>query len=902
MPNVDDAQWSPPLIQTKLTPPRRPRRLVSRRALVDRLGTDLERKLTLVVAPAGFGKSTLLAEWRDALIEKDYAVAWLSLDRDDDDLNQFIAYLLAAISRASSGIGRRAQDLLKNDPLASTSAVLSALINEIAASDRSLVLILDDFDCLASTAIHEAMFRLLRYAPDNFHGVIAGWAEPSMPLSFFRTTDQLVRLDADDLRFGLEEAQAFFAQVAGLKLDRNEIGMLWDATDGWVAGLQLASLALTEQGNAAHLAELLPKATRDIDAYLTEAVLSHVPPGVVDFLLRTSILERLSPALCNAITGSTDAKEMLDWLESRNMFLKPFNKSRDWYCYHTLFSEYLRRRLLRQRANEIVLLHRRASEWFAAQSLWPEAVKHALAAGDVQQAAIWVESNAMMFVERSDVRTVLSLVAKLPVEATRTRFRLRLAHAWALALSLQLAEATKALDEIKADMDAIRCELLAVSAAIAGLSDDGPSAVQLGQSALAMGPLPGTWVERTAQTAVLFGLGTLSRFDEVQRMRDAEQAPTVSAEPIYAEVYRQSVFGYCALLEGRLPEATRWLEAALERAEAAVGCCSAAAVVPAGHLSELMYERNDLARAAEILRDRFAIALEACPLGSLMCLCLTSARLCAVKLSFAEAHRVLKQAQSVGRKRKWLRLQVACMGEAIRLYLLENRLADAEATAKALTALMPPNPPAHGNVSPETWQLYRSAQCRLLIGRAQGAEAVPELQSLLEEQRSGRRLYQAARTAVLLAVALEQTGSRDEALVALTQAVLFGQENGLIRTFLDEGEDVGRLLSQLALHSDQIPGVDACYIDDLLVAFQRGSAPANAAAETLAAGKLSAREIEILDYIARGLTNKEIARALRVAPETVKWHLKHIYEKLNVSSRLQAVQKRGAPGQNPHGV
>ena len=179
---------------------------------------------------------------------------------------------------------------------------------------------------------------------------------------------------------------------------------------------------------------------------------------------------------------------------------------------------------------------------------------------------------------------------------------------------------------------------------------------------------------------------------------------------------------------------------------------------------------------------------------------------------------------------------------------------------------------------------------------------MPELQSLLEEQRSGRRLYQAACTAVLLAVALEQTGSRDEALAALTQAVLFGQENGLVRSFLDEGEAVGRLLSQLALQSDEIPGVNASYLDDLLIAFQSESAPANVASETLAAGKLSAREIEILDYIARGLTNKEIARALRIAPETVKWHLKHIYEKLNVSSRIQAVQKRGAPGQNHRGL
>ena len=871
--------------------------MVPRQALKDRLYPSLERKLTLVVAAAGFGKSTLLAEWRDVLIEKGYDVAWLTLDRDDDDVNQFIAYLLASISQASPDIGNRAQNLLKNDPLVPTSVVLSALINEIGESDRRLVLILDDFDCLTSTAIHEAIFRLLRYTPESFHGVIACRTEPSLPLSFFLATDQLVRFGEHDLRFGSEEAQAFFANINDPKLDRDEIGALLNATDGWAAGLQLAALAINEQGKAADLAKILPKTTRDIDTYLTQTVLANAPPPVVDFLLRTCILERLSTPLCNAITGLDNAGEMLDWLESRNMFLKPIGEGCDWYRYHTLFSEYLRRRLMRQRANEIVLLHRRASEWFAAQNLWLEAVKHALAAGDVQQAAIWVENRAMVFVERSDVRTVLSLVAKLPAEATRTRFGLRLAHAWALALSMHADDATRTLEEVKADMKVIHCELLAVSAAIAGLSDDGQNAAKFGKNALAMNPLPGTWVERIAQTAVIFGLGTASRFDEVRKMRDAVPGPAVT-ELIYADVYQESMFGNCALLEGKLLEAARLLEGALDRAEAAVGRCSAATVLPAGYLSALMYERNDLARAEEILLDRLDIAFEACPLGSLLHMCLTSARLFAIKKSWGEAHRVLERAKTVGRQRKWLRMQVTCMAETIRLYIRENKLSDAEVTAKALTDLMPTTTSVQDNSLTEIRHIYLSAQCRILIERGKATEAIPQLMCLLEDLRSERRLYQAAEAGVLLALTLEQLGNREDALAALTQAVLFGQENGLIRTFLDEGKKAVRLLSQLALRDNQTSGVQTPYINDLIVAFQRDTSPANTNTGTRAAEALSARDIDIMEYIVRGLTNKEIARALSIAPETVKWHLKQIFKKLNVTSRIQAMQKFAAQRQS----
>ena len=884
------------LIPAKLEPPRRPRGFLSRQQLLERLGLDLQRKLSVIVGPAGYGKSTLLAEWRDALVAGNVAVAWLSLDRDDNDPNQFMAYLLETVAHSAPALSPRLRDILRNDPIAPIGAIVSMLCTEIGAYDLPLVLILDDFDCLTSTDIHESVQRLLRYAPDNFFCALGSRVEPPLPLSVFAAAGQLVRLTASHLRFTEEEARTFLNATVGAKLEAAEVATLFAAMDGWATGLQMVALSLTGQQDATDLAELLQRVSGDSDAYLTENVLKDVPPPIVDFLLRTSIVDSLSPELCNAITGSDDARGTLDWLEARNLFLNRVDGNRQWYRFQTLFSEYLRRRLTQRLPNEVVVLHRRASEWLAAHGQWIEAVRHALAAGDVERATLWVEDGAMTFLERGDVRTVLSLVAKLPADAIRGRLRLRVAHTWALALTLQTAEASSALAKITDELDQIRCELLAVGAALAGLNEDDKRALELGQRALDLKPPHGAWVERLAQTTVMYGLGAAARFEELEPFRDAEHAAIAPDESVYAAIYRQTIFSHCSFLEGNLPEAARLLDIALERAEVTVGRCSAAAVLPAGYLSLIVYEANDLARARELVRGRLALAFETCPQGSLEGLCLTLARLHALEGSFNEAHEILQRTHVVAHKRKWLRLQAACTAEQVRLYVRANRLADAAAKSDEMTALTSSKSLGERSVSIDTWHHVRSARCRLLIARNEGASALPELRALLAELRSARRGYLATCTAVLLAIALDQAHLRAEALDVLAPAVRFGRENGLARTFLDEADFVGLLLSELTLQHDSPSGANVSYVTLLIASISQGGSSPSIPDEPAAAGILSAREIEILDYITRGLTNKEVARALRIAPETVKWHLKHIYEKLEVSSRIQAVHKIASAG------
>ncbi|GLC96027.1 LuxR family transcriptional regulator [Cupriavidus sp. TA19] len=899
-----DAEQVPPcwpaLILTKLAPPRT-RHYVQRARAIGLLRPGLERKLTVLVAQAGFGKTSLLSEWKHRLEEEGCAVGWLSIDADDDDLFQFCAYLLAAARNACREAGEPVAQWLEADPLASAEAMLAGLLNAVATLPRQLVLVLDDFDRLAAPAIHEAVFRLLRYAPENLHLLVAGRSEPAFPLSYFEARGQLLKLDAEALRFDSAETQTFFSVVSGRTLSATQTEALLQATEGWVAGLQLASFSLSENESAEAFTERLPFARRSIEAYLNENVFVHVPEPLQVFLLRTSVLDRMSVPLCNALAGTDSALASLEWLVARNMFVRPLDADYQWYRYHALFAEYLRKRLLRERPQEVAGLHRRASEWFAAQSLWPEAVRHALAAGDVDRAAGWVEQCAMTLVEASDVRTVLSWVAKLPPEAVHGRLRLRLAHAWALALTIQTVAAKAALQAVEDDIgrgrlpltEVVRVELQAVTALIAGLSDESQLSLEMGRKVLALGPEAGSWEEGIGLTTQIFGLSYAAGFDEVERLRRTLTLNTGADTPIYAKVYRQSMVGLSLFVEGRLGEAVQTLEDVLRESNERVGRQSAASVLPVGYLAAIHYEWNDLDRVAELLEGRLEIALQSCSLGPLVGFCVTLARLRLLAGKQDEAYRIVEDAEAIARGRQWLRMQVACKAEAIRISIGAGDIGRATRIGHDLEALVGPKPSTlHGSYL-ETWQRFQVAHCRLLVGRGRPELAVPILQSVQAELRAAGMQYLSAQISVMLAVALHSAGQRAEAVQAMRAALAYGQANGLHRVFLDAGPAAREILDALRQQQDRLAEVEPWYLRRLCAGFDVPTSAPDAAddrAEPVAASRLSAREVEILDYVARGLSNKEIARAIRVAPETVKWHLKNIFEKLKVNSRIQAVR------------
>ena len=893
-----DADTIEVLVRTKLAPASA-RGIVSRIARLGRLQRALDRRLTLVCAPAGYGKTTLLAEWRSALVASDAKVAWVSLDRDDDNASIFSSYVVAAIVDATDGVGVRAQRLLRDRALIPLKTVFDELLNELENSGAELFLMLDDFDRLSSPVIHDAMFELLRYAPSNLHVVLACRSIPALPLSYFESRDQLVRIDEHDLRFDDAETRAFFERIAGKPLNAENVERLRAATEGWVSGLQLAALALHDDGDAARVAEQVSHARAGIATYLNENVMTQVPDAIRHFLLHTAVLDQLTPALCDALTGRGDALDCLEWLIARNLFIRAIDGDRRRYRYHALFLQYLREELALREPDAVAELHRRASEWHAAERQWPDAVRHALAAGDFDAAAGWVEACAMKLIAASDVRTVLDWVSRLPARALAGRLRLRIAHAWALALSMQMIDARRALEVLESDVDAGRLdtdavtatELLAVRSLVTALSDHSTDALHLGERVLAAQPPAGSWIEQIGQTTLSFGLGYAGRLDDALDLRARAERAASGHEPLFANVYRQNMSGLAEFVAGRLHDASKTFEAALRAAERAAGRLSAATALSAGYLSAIYYEWNDWQKVRDAQADRFDIAMQACSLGPLLRFVQTAALLQFQSGNDARAHELLDEADHVACTRQWLRLRVGCMATGIRLHLSAGKPTQAHRMERALASLVPAVPPDETSSQVETWQMARSAHARLLLADARADEAMQVMATVHDVLAARGFDWLAAQAAVLRAVACDRAGDEDTALAMLARALEYGQGNGLVRTFVDEGPAVERLLARVQTQIGRFPALGAWYPRELLRAFDaQRAAGATPAGRPGAAGSLSAREAEILDYVARGLSNKEIARALRVAPETIKWHLKNIFEKLNVTSRIQAVR------------
>lgn len=903
-------EWSLPLIQTKMAPPHLPRGRVERMDLLGRLAAASERALTVVIAPAGFGKTTLLAEWHDHMRARGHLVGWLSLDEEDGDVQLFGAYVLGALTRSATGVGQHAQELLQKDPLTPVQTVMSVLFNEIAECDRQVFLVLDDFDRIDSPPVQAMVSRWIKYAPPNFHLVIGVRGEPALALSQFHAQEQLLTLNAADLRFSADDAQTFFSH-SGLPVDRHSIELLTDAAEGWIAGLQLASLALRESGDVDRIANGLAEARNSVDAYLDDTVLSHLPAPMLQFLLRTSILDRLNGAVCDAIMGSgARSWEKLDWLERHNIFIRAQDREHTWFRYHALLSDALRRRLARQHPDEIQGLHRRASRWFAAEGMWPQAVRHALAGGELEQAADWVEDCAVQLMDRSDVRTLVGWLAKLPPELIRRRLRLRFAQAWTLALSMRIQEATAEIEALRNEVRAadsgaadtspgqstdIETEVKSVSALIAGFADESLRSLELGMAVAAPDRPAASWTNRFAHAALIFGLAYDGRFDEVRRLRELSAVHLGDGQvPLYADVYRESMSGVSALVEGALAEATQIFEGALRRAEAAVGRDSAAAALPAGYLAALYYDWNDLARTQEMLAGRAAIAFETCPLGSLLGHCRAAARLYARRGDRISALAILGKARELALARNWPRLRAGCDAEAVRILLTDGAIEQARALGEGLLAAMPRELPDHPGSMLETWASHRSLQARLLLAQGSPAEAAELLDALRNRLDGAGMRYLAARTEILRAHAQDEAGLQDEAMATLHGALQYGRLNRLVNTFVDEGEPVRKLLRHWRRSARPDDELAITYVDELLGTFAQhadGGGGLVAAPASPSSELLSAREIEILDHIARGLSNKEIGRALRVAPETIKWHLKNIFDKLNVSSRIEAVHR-----------
>ena len=939
-----------PILTTKLHIPPLGRNLVPRPRLLERLDQGLHRKLTLVSAPAGFGKTTLLGEWLQSLEaggRPPATVTWISLDEGDNDPARFSAYLAAGLSCTEVSIGQAGGEVFDWAGSFLQESHLVQWINQVAALPQAFVLVLDDYHWITSQVIHDAVAFLVDHLPENLHLVLATRADPPLPLPRLRARGHLAELRRSDLRFTAEEAAAFLNDVMGLGLSANDVAALEARTEGWIAGLQMASLAIQARWSQAQLAskghspesitrtefvQAFTGSHRYILDYLVEEVLEQQPPALQEFLLKTSILERLSGPLCDAVTGNQgtrepgappdpltrrfpDSQSILEHLEAANLFIVPLDDERRWYRYHRLFSDLLRKRLWQTLPELVPALHRRASEWYEQQGLMAEAIEHALAAHDFERAVPLIEGSVEATMMRSEVMTFLNWVERLPDERVRSRPTLCFYHAWALLMSGRPLEVVEQrLQDMASVQDAPDStgRVAAFRAYLLLLQGDAHRAAELGRQALEHLPASDrflrslvTWISSLAGLSDGDLQGGSRALEEVARISQEIGNPLIAVAALCHQAKLQ-------MRQGRLHQAQETLQRALRLATDAQGRRLPIASKALTGLGELEREWNDLEAAADDLVEGIELAKQWSELAAL------DAYFPLMRTRLAQgdveaARETLEIAQQTAMRSQSTEVDdlVADLLQA-HFFVSQGDVEGAKhwAERRGLLPVVSPVPHPGPDEGADFMAAHMRKYQQLLLARlflvqGRAAEALALLEPLLALARRLGRTDLVIEIQILTALACRAEGRDVQAMDALAEALSLTEPGGYLRIFLDEGEPMRTLISDFR----SWVGDPACQIgpqernrlllhaEKLLAAFPSQVAPSTPPIQNRKSRiqnlpePLSERELEVLRLLAAGLSNPEIAGELVVAVSTVRSHCKSIYGKLGVHKRWDAVQQ-----------
>ncbi|WP_377705561.1 LuxR C-terminal-related transcriptional regulator [Pseudoduganella sp. UC29_71] len=903
------APMATPLIATKTLPPKHRRGLISR-ARLGGLADDIESHLlTIVKAPGGFGKTTLAQAWAGTLAERGHLVAWLSLDPDDDEPQRFLHYTSHALQRAHPDLGAACVAMFSQSMLADPQQALAMLIEEVVSCGEEVFLFLDDFHCLTLPEIHALVSFLLRYAPSNLHLVLLSRASAPLALDTLRVRHALLEIDAAQLRFTAEETQEFLDASPTDKLSPEDSRRIHSQTEGWAAALRLMSLSLQGQGRRSYPPHAQAPSTaglaRSIDGYLCE-LLTQLPPELADFMLRTALPERLSPALAVALIGSEAARSQLAQLEQRQL-LTALDDEGQWYAYHQLIREHLGQRLQQQGGALAAELHARAAAWYHGQGLWSPAVRHALDGGATAQAYAWIEECAMPLVKAGDILTLVGCERQLAAHLVRPPVRLRIALAWARILACACPDAIKLLDDIEADADSeqLRLDSRAARAAAYALLDRPLEARAIAEDCLRH-PVPDRWVHNSLYNILRFCALRTGRWTDFYATPDLPYPEGESRRNILSAIYRLVLLGVGDCVRGKLSLAEQRYTAAISLGYSADNPDSGVTALPSGMLAHVRYEQNRLDEAEALLANRLEVL---CTLGfaeSVKHIFLTAARMAQRHGRPERALALLEQAENIGISRQWDRLVAAVQLERLRLHLSQGRLAEAQAYLQRLRqlAVATPHTPTNPLGEVRQYAAFGDAYCALQQYRYKDAQQV--LEPLLAELLSLDSQLLAVRAGLALAIAQQGQRNHTHALRSCRQAMAMAAEGGIVGSVLDQGPDLGGLLAILRDSLDDATPLHGFTLR-VLEAWQAlyggmpnagGKAPGRAAGPGGAEQRqaLGPRECGILELIAEGNSNKEVARLLGIGPETVKTHLKNIFAKLNVDRRIQAVAQAEALG------
>jgi LuxR family maltose regulon positive regulatory protein len=875
------------LLQTKLyIPPLRPNR-VPRQRLIERFnqGLHLGHKLTLISAPAGFGKTTLASEWVAAC---ERPAAWLSLDEGDSDPTRFLTYLIAALQTLAPAIGEGILSALQSPQPPSMESILTPLLNDINHVAGNFILVLDDYHVVEAESVNKALAFLLEHLPPHMHLVIASREDPNLPLARLRARGQLSELRVKDLRFTTAEAAEFLNHVMGLNLSKEEIGSLDTRTEGWIAGLQLAAISMQGHKDAAGFITSFSGSHHFVLDYLIEEVLQQQSASVQSFLLRTSILDRLCGPLCDAVLRdpAVSGQETLEYLQQANLFLIPLDNERRWYRYHHLFADLLRQRMQQGIASpagnewgSATELHRRASIWYEENGLEIEAFQHAAAANDVERAARLIEAEGMPLYYRGAAAPVLNWLASLPTTVLDARPALWVMYAWVLWITHQNSRVEEKLQAAEAAIQGVEPNeknhnLIGQIAALWAMlaANEYQAETIITQSRRALNYLhPDNLSVRTAVTRTL-GYAYHIQGDRAAAGRAYSEAISMSEASgnIFINILATTGLGIIQETENQLYTAV----GSYRRVLHLVGDPPQPVACEAFFgLARIFYEWNDMDAAQEHGQQGVHLARQIESIDSFAAGELFLARLKISQGDLAGAAALLAEASNSVRRHNFL-FQIPEVA-TVRLLLL---LRQGNLTAAAHLA--------------EKHDLPLS-QARVHLAQGDTAAALALLEPLRRQAEEKGWQDERLKVMVLQAVAHQAHGEQQMAARLLDEALALAEPGGFIRTFVDEGLPMAQLLSAAVAQ-----GIMPDYTNKLLAAFADGTKEEGRTTPSPSAihpsslvEPLSKRELEVLQLIAQGLSNREISERLFVALSTVKGHNLRIFSKLEVQRRTEAVAR-----------
>ncbi len=877
-----------PLTHTKLVPPRLPPRAVAvdrQRAL---MGDVLAHSLCLVRAPSGYGKSTLCTNWHNAFAADGYLTGWVSFERDDDDAGRSISYLLRAILAPL-----HAQDHaipLAFDGLIPPQTLAAHCINAVHACPSAFVLFLDDFDKLSDPRLLQFVNYILLHCPPNLHIVAACQTQPALPLVYLDAHGSLLTIGPDDLRLSEDEACQLLAGT-GPTLKRDEVARLNEAMGGWVTGLRIGSAALRNNRDALDDIGLVGRGAGWLSDYLDENIFQHLTPASREFLTRCSIVETLTAELCAVLSGDVLSSRTLAWLADQNLFVQRLDDAGSRFRIHPVFREFLATKLREDDPGLPRRLHGAASRWFAEHGRMPEAVRHALEAGETSRAAELLSVAALELVERSDILGLLNWISQIPGDEVARHIPLQLAQAWALTLSLR-PQARQLIEDLHLQAAALpdAGQRAATLSDLGGLEtiflavceDRVDAALASGSAYLAGAVDEASFTTRAVRNAVAYcelGRGDYRRVADIVR---PAQIQAMRNEQLFTTAYRQTIIGLACRQQGQLAEAERTFRAGVDLAERLAGRNSPSAVLVAAFLARSLYERDAIDEAQATLAGRLPVIDEACYHEAVINAYHVAVRVAAMQGDRIEAARLIDHVELLGHERGWRRLLAQCAVERLRLGLLQTTdLDDILPRSREEAAIAEPL-----GLDARTFSILAKPRLKLALidGDTARARELAGRYDILA-RRVGSAEMRLISALLTMHVELEPDAAR-QAIVA--EAIV----QGFGRTIVDvlSATQFARLIEaepRLGLQNQLLrlrEGIET------VVPGKPAGMPLVAASATLFS-VLTSREIDVLTGVSRSRSNKEIARQIHLTPETVKWHLKNIMRKLGVDSRRAAVEQ-----------